>query len=38
MPKMNVVEAVRSALRNELKRDKRVLVMGEDVGKKWWSI
>jgi pyruvate dehydrogenase E1 component beta subunit len=32
MPKMNVVEAVRSALRNELKRDKRVIVMGEDIG------
>jgi len=29
---MNVVEAVKSALRNELKKDKRVLVMGEDVG------
>lgn len=33
MPKMNVVDAVKAALRNELKRDKRVLVMGEDVGK-----
>lgn len=30
---MNVVEAVRSALRNELKKDKRVMVLGEDVGK-----
>src|SRR3989338_42588 len=30
---MNVVDAVKSALRNELKRDKRVIVMGEDVGK-----
>lgn len=29
---MNVVDAVKAALRNELKRDKRVLVMGEDVG------
>ena len=33
MTKMNVVDAVKSALRNELKKDKRVLVMGEDVGK-----
>jgi len=32
MTKMNVVDAVKAALRNELKRDKRVLVMGEDVG------
>jgi pyruvate dehydrogenase E1 component beta subunit len=30
---MNVVDAVKSALRNELKRDKRVIVLGEDVGK-----
>jgi pyruvate dehydrogenase E1 component beta subunit len=30
---MNVVDAVKSALRNELKKDKRVMVMGEDVGK-----
>ena len=33
MSKMNVVDAVKSALRNELKRDKRVVVLGEDVGK-----
>ena len=33
MTKMNVVDAVKSALRNELKKDERVLVMGEDVGK-----
>jgi len=33
MTKMNVVDAVKSALRNELKKDKRVMVMGEDVGK-----
>lgn len=33
MTKMNVVEAVNSALRNELKRDKSVMVLGEDVGK-----
>ena len=30
---MNVVDAVKSALRTELKKDRRVLVMGEDVGK-----
>jgi len=28
-----MVDAVKSALRNELKKDKRVLVMGEDVGR-----
>jgi pyruvate dehydrogenase E1 component beta subunit len=33
MPKMNIVDAVKSALRNELKKDKRVIVMGEDVGR-----
>lgn len=33
MAVINMVEAVKSALRNELKRDKRVIVMGEDVGK-----
>lgn len=32
MPSMNVVEAVNSALRNELKKDKRVMILGEDVG------
>lgn len=32
MSLMNVVDAVKSALRNELKKDKRVLVIGEDVG------
>ena len=29
---MTVVQAVNSALKNELKRDKRVMVLGEDVG------
>ncbi len=33
MTKMNIVDAVNSALRNELKRDKRVMILGEDVGK-----
>jgi len=33
MSKMNVVDAVKAALRNELRKDKRVIVMGEDVGK-----
>jgi pyruvate dehydrogenase E1 component beta subunit len=32
MTQMNVVQAVNSALRNELKIDKRVMVLGEDVG------
>ena len=32
MTKMTIVQAVNSAMRNELKRDKRVIVLGEDVG------
>lgn len=32
MTRMNIVEAVKSALRNELARDKRVMILGEDVG------
>ncbi len=33
MPALNIVEAVRLALREEMRRDDSVLVMGEDVGK-----
>ncbi len=33
MAKMNIVQAVNSALREEMERDERVLVLGEDVGK-----
>jgi len=33
MAKLNMVEALNQALMQEMKRDKRVLVMGEDVGK-----
>ena len=29
---MNIVEALNSALREEMRRDKRVMVLGEDVG------
>ena len=32
MAEMTVIEAVRSALREEMERDERVFVMGEDVG------
>ncbi len=32
MPQMNVVEAIRLALREEMQRDSRVLLMGEDIG------
>lgn len=32
MPKMNLIQAVNSALRLEMRRDERVVVMGEDVG------
>ncbi len=33
MPQMNMVEAINDALRHEMRRDPRVVVMGEDVGK-----
>ena len=33
MPQMNMVMAVNEALRTAMRRDKRVVVMGEDVGK-----
>ncbi len=32
MPRMNMVEAIRSGLRQEMERDESVLLMGEDVG------
>jgi pyruvate dehydrogenase E1 component beta subunit len=33
MPQMNMVQAINDALRLEMKRDPRVVVLGEDVGK-----
>jgi pyruvate dehydrogenase E1 component beta subunit len=33
MPQMNMVQAVNDALRLELKRDPRVVLLGEDIGK-----
>ena len=33
MPVMNIIEAVRDALRFEMRKDPRVVVLGEDVGK-----
>lgn len=32
MAAMNMIEAINSALREEMKRDKRVMILGEDVG------
>ena len=34
MPEMTVIEAVRSALHEEMERDEKVFVMGEDVGQR----
>jgi 2-oxoisovalerate dehydrogenase E1 component beta subunit len=33
MPTMNIIQAVNDALRIEMRRDQRVVVLGEDVGK-----
>ena len=33
MPQMNMVQAINEGLRLEMKRDPRVVVLGEDVGK-----
>jgi 2-oxoisovalerate dehydrogenase E1 component beta subunit len=33
MPQMNMVQAINDGLRHEMKRDERVVVLGEDVGK-----
>ena len=33
MPTMNIIEAVRDALRTQMRADARVVVLGEDVGK-----
>jgi len=34
MAEMRMIEAVRAAIGEEMERDDRVLVMGEDVGRK----
>lgn len=33
MPKMNIIQAVNSALHLEMERDQRIVVLGEDIGK-----
>ena len=33
MPTMNIIQAVNDALRHEMRRDDRVIVLGEDVGR-----
>src|SRR5438046_10641224 len=34
MAELNILEAIRSAMDEEMERDERVMVMGEDVGRK----
>ncbi|HLY35700.1 MAG TPA: alpha-ketoacid dehydrogenase subunit beta [Candidatus Limnocylindria bacterium] len=34
MPEQNILEAIRSAMDEEMERDERVMILGEDVGKK----
>ena len=34
MAELNILEAIRSAMDEEMERDERVMVLGEDVGKK----
>jgi 2-oxoisovalerate dehydrogenase E1 component beta subunit len=34
MPELNILEAIRSAMDEEMERDERVMVLGEDVGRK----
>ena len=33
MPQMNIVQAVNNALREEMRRDDRVVLLGEDIGR-----
>jgi pyruvate/2-oxoglutarate/acetoin dehydrogenase E1 component len=33
MPNLNIIQAVNDALRIEMRRDPRVVILGEDVGK-----
>ena len=33
MPEMNIIQAVNDCLRLEMRRDNRVVVLGEDVGR-----
>ena len=33
MPKLNMVQAINLALKEEMQRDKNVVLLGEDVGK-----
>src|SRR5262244_1324942 len=33
MPVMNIIQAVNDALKHEMRRDERVVVLGEDIGK-----
>jgi pyruvate dehydrogenase E1 component beta subunit len=33
MPEITYVEAIRSALREEMRRDERVFIIGEDIGR-----
>ena len=38
MAVISVIEAVRSAMQEEMRRDKSVFVLGEDVGKRYTGL
>ena len=38
MSEITLVEAVNQALAYEMRADKNVVLLGEDIAKKWWRV